>query len=221
MAVIAIASDKGGVSKTSLALLVGAEAALDGYRACILDFDINQQAAAFGAKGKVPGLTVIGDIDETNILAALRRAEAEADIVIVDLPGGASALALKAFHRSHFVLIPAQPSMPDVKAAMKTIAQIDDAQELARAPIARSLVWTRIMPGYESVPVRQVRAAMEESADVPIFRTALMERAAFRDIHISGLVPRQKDANGGPAKNVAALTGELLELVAKLKVNAA
>jgi chromosome partitioning protein len=210
MAVIAIASDKGGVSKTSLALLVGAEAALDGYRACILDSDINQQAAAFGAKGKVPGLTVIGDIDETNILAALRRAEAEADIVIVDLPGGASALALKAFHRSHFVLIPAQPSMPDVKAAMKTIAQIDDAQELARAPIARSLVWTRIMPGYESVPVRQVRAAMEESADVPIFRTALMERAAFRDIHISGLVPRQKDP-----------TGELLESVAKLKVNAA
>jgi chromosome partitioning protein len=221
MAVIAIASDKGGVSKTSLALLVGAEAALDGYRACILDSDINQQAAAFGAKGKVPGLTVIGDIDETNILAALRRAEAEADIVIVDLPGGASALALKAFHRSHFVLIPAQPSMPDVKAAMKTIAQIDDAQELARAPIARSLVWTRIMPGYESVPVRQVRAAMEESADVPIFRTALMERAAFRDIHISGLVPRQKDANGGPAKNIAALTAELLESVAKLKVNAA
>ena len=86
-------------------------------------------------------------------------------MVIVDLPGGASALALKAFHRSHFVLIPAQPSMPDVKAAMKTVAQIDDAQELARAPIARAMVWTRIMPGFESVPVRQVRAAVEESAD--------------------------------------------------------
>ena len=86
-------------------------------------------------------------------------------MVIVDLPGGASALALKAFHRSHFVLIPAQPSMPDVKAAMKTVAQIDDAQELARAPIARAMVWTRIMPGFESVPVRQVRAA-EESADI-------------------------------------------------------
>jgi len=221
MAVICCASDKGGVSKTTLALLVGAEAALDGYRTCILDSDINQQAAAFGGKAKVPGLTVIGDIEEGNILGALRRAEQESEIVIVDLPGGASALALKAFHRSHFVLIPAQPSMPDVKAAMKTVAQVDDAQELARAPIARSLVWTRIMPGYESVLVRQVRGAMEESADVPIFRTVLMERAAFRDIHISGLVPRQKDPNGGPAKNVSAITGELLEAVAKLKVVAA
>jgi chromosome partitioning protein len=221
MAVISIASDKGGVSKTSLALLVGAEAALDGYRVCILDSDINQQAAAFGAKANVPGLTVIGDIDEGNILASLRQAEAEAEIVIVDLPGGASALALKAFHRSHFVLIPAQPSMPDVKAAMKTVAQVDDAQELARAPIARAMVWTRIMPGYESVPVRQVRAALEETATIRIFKSALMERAAFRDIHISGMVPRQKDPKGGPAANVAALTAELLESIARLQDAAA
>jgi chromosome partitioning protein len=215
MAVISIASDKGGVSKTTMALLIGAEAALDGYKVCILDSDMNQQAAAFGAKGKVPGLTVMGDIVEGNILAALRTAEAESEIVIVDLPGGASALALKAFHRSHFVLIPAQPSMPDVKAAMKTIAQIDDAQELARAPISRAMVWTRIMPGFESLPVKQVKAAVRESTDIRIFKTSLMERAAYRDIHISGMVPRQKDPDGGPAANVATITSELLQSIAE------
>jgi chromosome partitioning protein len=220
MAVISIASDKGGVSKTTLALLIGAEAALDGYKTCIIDSDINQQAAAFGAKGLVPGLQVMGDISEANILAALRTAEAESEIVIVDLPGGASALALKAFHRSHFVLIPSQVSMPDVKAAMKTVAQIDDAQELAKVPIARALVWTRILPGFESVPVRQVRAAVEETRTIGIFKTALMERAAFRDIHISGIVPRQKDPKGGPAQNVAAVTTELLDSVAKLRAAA-
>jgi chromosome partitioning protein len=221
MAVVSIASDKGGVAKTSTALLIGSELALDGYQVSILDCDINQQAAAFGAKAKIPGLSVLGEIDESNVLAALRKAEAESEVVIVDLPGGASALALKAFHRSHFVLIPAQPSMPDVKAAMKTVAQIDDAQELARAPIARAMVWTRIMPGFESVPVRQVRAAVEESADIPVFKTALMERAAFREIHITGMVPRQKDPCGGPANNVAALTAELLEYIGKLQAAAA
>ena len=221
MAVISIASDKGGVSKTSLALLLGSETALDGYRTCIIDSDINQQAAAFGAKAKVPGLEVVGDIDESNILAALRRAKSAAEIVIVDLPGGASALALKAFHRSHFVLIPSQVSMPDVKAAMKTVAQIDDAQELARMPIARSMIWTRILPGFESVPVRQVRTAVEETGSIRIFKSALMERAAFREIHISGMVPRQKDPSGGPAVNVAAITAELLQSVSRLKDQAA
>ena len=218
MAVISIASDKGGVSKTTLALLIGAETALDGYRTCIIDSDINQQAAAFGAKGKVPGLRVMGDIDEGNILASLRQAEAEAEIVIVDLPGGASALALKAFHRSHFVLIPSQVSMPDVKAAMKTVAQIDDAQELARVPIARAMVWTRILAGLRKRAGPAGEGGCRGNGRISgSSRSALMERAAFRDIHISGMVPRQKDPNGGPAGNVAALTAELLESIARLK----
>ena len=37
--------------------------------------------------------------------------------------------------------------LPDVRDAFKTVEQIDDAQELAGARIARSLIWSRIMPG--------------------------------------------------------------------------
>jgi chromosome partitioning protein len=217
MATISIASDKGGPGKTTLAILVGAELALDGYKVCVIDTDVNQQAAAFGEKADIKGLTVVGNINEGNILATLRNAEADSEIVIIDLPGGSSALALKAFHRSHFVLVPAQASMPDVKAAMKTIQQVDDAQELARTPIARALIWTRVMPGFESVPVRQVREAVENETDTPVFKSALMERAAYRDIHISGMVPRQKLPNGGPSANVAAVTAELLQTIGKLQ----
>lgn len=220
MATISVASDKGGPGKTTTAILIAAELALDGYRTCVIDTDINQQAMAFGEKTSIAGLTVIGDVDEGNILATLKRAEADAEIVIIDLPGGSSALALKAFHRSHFVLVPSQVSMPDVKAAMKTIAQIDDAQELAQSPIARAMLWTRIMPGFESLPVRKVREAVEASSDTRIFKTALMERAAYRDIHISGMVPRQKDPNSGPSANVSALTAELLASLAALQVSA-
>jgi chromosome partitioning protein len=220
MATISIASDKGGPGKTTTAILLGAELALDGYTTRIIDTDINQQAAAFGAKATIPGFSVTGDVNESNILAALRKAEAEAEIVLIDLPGGSSALALKAFHRSHFVLVPSQVSMPDVKAAMKTFSQIDDAQELAKTPIARALLWTRLMPGFESIPVRKVRETVEASTDTRIFKTSLMERAAYRDIHISGMVPRQKDPKSGPAMNVSAVAAELLESIANLRVAA-
>jgi chromosome partitioning protein len=218
MATISIASDKGGPGKTTTACLLAAELALDGYKVALLDCDVNQQAAAFGDKSTIDGLTVIPDVDERNILGLLRKAEAEAEIVIIDLPGGSSALALKAFHRSHFVLVPSQVSMPDVKAAMNTIKQIDDAQELAGVPIARALVWTRILPGFESVPVRTVRETVEKRSDAPpIFRSSLMERAAYRDIHISGMVPRQKDAKSGPSANVSAVAAELLACIEKLQ----
>lgn len=217
MATISLASVKGGVSKTSLALLLASELALDGYRVALLDADLNQQAAAFGRKSDISNLTIIGNVREDNILALLRQAEADNEVVMVDLPGGSSTLALKSLHRSHFVIVPSQPSLPDIMAAMKTIAQIDDAQELARTPIARAIVWTRVLPGFESRVARHVRQTVEAEQDITILKTALMERAAFRELHITGKVPRQTDPNGTAAANVTALAAELLQEIAKLR----
>lgn len=210
MAVVAIASAKGGVGKSTLALLLGAEFALEGYQVSILDCDLNQHASAFGLKAKLPGLTILPDIGEAEVLKALRAAEAKDDVVLIDLPGGTSTLALKALQRSHLVLVPTQPSLPDARDAMKTVSQIDDAEELARTPIARALVWTRFLPGFESRVARHVRQSLEEE-QVPILKTPLMERAAFRAIHLNGQVPRQNEPGGSAAANIAALTKEVLE----------
>jgi chromosome partitioning protein len=216
MATISIASDKGGPGKTTTALLLGTELALDGYKVGLIDTDVNQQAAAFGKKANIPGLIVVGDVKEDTILAALRKAEAENEIVLVDLPGGSSTLALKALHRSHFVLVPAQASLPDVKAAMKTLAQIDDAQELARSQIARAVIWTRVLSGFESRSARHVRQSVEAEKQIPILKTAIMERAAYREIHITGRVPRQDNPSSSAAQNIAAVASEVLQHLAKL-----
>jgi chromosome partitioning protein len=219
MATIAIASAKGGCGKTTLAILLAAELALDGYRVALLDSDLNQHASAFGARARIAGLTIVADITEANVLAALREAEATQDAVVIDLPGGSSTLALKALQRSQFVLVPAQASLPDARDAMKTIAQIDDAQDLARTPIARAIVWSRLLPGFESRAARHVRQTVEANG-VPVLDAALMERTAFREMHISGEVPRQSEPGGAPAGNVAALTREVLDRLALLSVAA-
>ena len=216
MATISIASDKGGVSKTTCAILFASELALDGYRVTLIDADLNQQAVAFGRKTDIAGLSVVGEVREDNILSLLRKAEGESEVVLVDLPGGSSTMALKALHRSHFVLVPSQASLPDIRAAMKTVAQIDDAQELARSPIARAIVWTRVLSGFESRSARHVRQSVEGEGQVPILKTSIMERAAFREIHITGRVPRQFDPNSSAAANVAAFSAELLERIAAL-----
>ena len=48
-AVISLASAKGGCAKTTTALALGLELALDGARVAVLDADPNQHAAEFGA----------------------------------------------------------------------------------------------------------------------------------------------------------------------------
>ena len=212
MHTISIASIKGGVGKTTLSLLVAAEMALEGYKVALLDCDLNQHAVAFGEKSSIPNLTVIGAVDENNVLKHLQAAQKDHDLAIIDLPGVSSTLALKAFQRSDVVLIPSQVSLPDVRDAFRTNAQVDDAQELRGSPIARSLVWTRIPAGFESRAARHVRETVD-GTDVPIMRSSLFDRAIFREIHITGRVPRQTDPTGNSAENVYAVTQEILALI--------
>ena len=71
MAILSIASAKGGCGKTTLAILIGTELALDGYRVTLLDCDLNQHASAFGAKANIPDFMVISSVDEVNVLERL------------------------------------------------------------------------------------------------------------------------------------------------------
>ena len=209
MHVITIANMKGGVGKTTLSLLLATELALEGYRVAMLDCDFNQHGAAFAEKASIPNFRVIGDVDEDTILPTLREAKASNDLVVIDLPGVSSTLALKAFQRSTLVLIPSRASLPDLRDAIRTNTQVDDAEELRGSPIRRSIVWTQIAPGFESRAARHVRTALDERG-VPVLATGLMDRAAFREMHITGQVPRQTEPTGSPAQNVAALTSAIL-----------
>jgi chromosome partitioning protein len=185
-----------------------------------LDSDLNQHSLAFGKKANIDGLTVIGEVTEDNILPTLRQAEAQNDVVIIDLAGGSSTLALMAMQRSHFVLVPTQTSLPDTRDAMKTIAQIDNAQELARVPIGRALIWTRVPTQFESRESKHLRRSLE-GRGVNIFRTALMERNAVRNIHMTGRVPRQINPNDKASANVIEITEELLHQLTLMEKEAA
>lgn len=219
MALLSVASAKGGCGKTTLSILLGAELAMEGYTVALLDCDLNQHAAAFGKKMILKGLKIVPSVTEQNVLAEMRNAESENDMVIIDLPGGSSTLALKALQRSNFVIVPCQASLPDVKDAVKTMEQIADAEDLSRVKIARSLIWTRVLPGFESRSAKHVREGIEGTG-LPVFGIQQRELAAFREMHVTGRVPRQDNPKSAAAENVTAITTELLGKLEKLAVAA-
>ena len=93
--------------------------------------------------------------------------------------------------------------------------QINNAQELARTPIARAIIWTRVTNQFESRENRHIRISMEGKG-VDILHTALMERNAYRSIHITGKVPRQTAPKSPAAENIAQITKEVLEQLTRL-----
>jgi hypothetical protein len=86
---------------------------------------------------------------------------------------------------------------------------------LARTPIARAIIWTRVTARFESRENRHIRTRMEGKG-AEIFQTALMERHAHRSIHITGKVPRQSAPKSPAAENIAQITKEVLDHLTRL-----
>ncbi len=234
-AVVAVGNGKGGVGKTTLGVGVGAELALRGHRVTIIDCDHKGDqpghASAFGAKGKVPGLAVIGEyervidgrphrepIGEGNLLDVLKAERSKADLIILDLPGLTSRLTMMGMQSSHFVVIPLKLSLPDLRDALRTETQVVQAAELLMRPIHYGFLWSQVPQRFESATERAVREKLENrEGGAPVFKPALMTSDAFAEMLVTGEPPQLKTdkRSRNAAANLAALADALLQQLAE------
>src|SRR5262249_44389049 len=138
--IVALASTKGGVGKTTLAYVLATEVARRlaaasaagtpwrGRVACI-DADPNRTLAQILQLTGDGRITCV-ESDSDRLLADLRRAQAEADLVLIDLEGTANQAMLYAAGKADLVLVPAQPSRFDVVEAVKTVGVVRKAADL-------------------------------------------------------------------------------------------
>jgi chromosome partitioning protein len=220
-AVISLASAKGGCAKTTTALALGLELALDGARVTVLDADPNQHAAEFGAtfartKQALPegaGFAVASHITEDSILSEIRTARAGADFVIVDLPGIAAKLTLLGLTRSDLVIVPVQPSKMDARDALRTIKDIEQASETVGWEIPYRVLLARWPVLTETVVARHTRGELAKKS-VPVLATPFMDRTAWKEMVYSGRCPRVVGADSNAAHNLTAITREVLTVLA-------
>ena len=115
-------------------------------------------------------------------------------------------------------------ALPVVPATEPVIVGLPDtiwfpADALARLPIGRALIWTRIPSQFESRESRHIRTSME-GRGVDILKNALLERNAFRSIHITGKVPRQSNPKDKGVANIADITAEVIQRLERLSEGA-
>ena len=214
MAVVSFASAKGGVGKTTLAVNVAAELALDGIPVTILDCDVNRHATqfctVFGPANPNVQLRVLSDINKMNFVSRLSAAQSASDIVVIDLPAGTSDISLRAIMMSNLVVIPAQKTVVDIRDAARTAAQVAEAEHLTRQEIRSVLVWSMVKARWET---RTEKVVTEEFLGMltdpsrAVLSSPLLEYDAFPAGFFYGWVPRQHSSVSGQPVSLTSLDG--------------
>jgi chromosome partitioning protein len=122
---IGLASTKGGVGKTSIALNLAAVLARDGSKVVVLDADPAGHAAAVAEIGALPfpvHQLLLEEVEAKAVAAWTKAVRGQdADFVIIDAPGALGAAFGAVVAIVDVALIPTGASMLDIRGAAETV----------------------------------------------------------------------------------------------------
>lgn len=200
--VITVAQQKGGAGKTTLAASLAAAWAAS-KRVAVIDIDPQQSltrwhALRAGRKGapaitlaKIAGWRLAGELDK------LRRAH---DIVLIDSPPQIDTDARQAVRHADLVLVPIQPSPPDLWAAEGTFG-------LARAEKRSLAIVLNRAPA-----AGRLRAMVEAEIGklgLPLLPTVLGNRTGFAAAFAQGLGVTEAAAKSRAAEELRSLLADI------------
>ena len=181
MPTIVFVSPKGGVGKTTAALLLASELAR-AAPVTVVDADPNHPIAAWGKGAALPpNLSILADVDEDTIIDRIEDAAARTPFVIVDLEGTAAKIVLLAVSQADLVVIPMQGSQLDAEQASRAIRVLKQHEKMTGRAVPYGVLLTRTSPIIRTRTMGHIQGGLLD-AGVPVFNTQLNEREAFRAV---------------------------------------
>jgi chromosome partitioning protein len=201
--ILTIAQQKGGAGKTMLAANLAAAWAPN-HRVTLLDID-PQRSLSRWHKLRGAGLPALGfsDVSGWRLRGELDRLAGAADILIVDTPPQIDSDAAGAVRAASLVLIPVQPSMPDLWATEGTL-KLATAE---RRPVAILLNRT---PAKSALRTR-VETAFTK-AGLPLLPMVLGDRRGFAQAFAQGMGVTEASPRSVAAMELSALADAILEI---------
>ncbi|NTJ35873.1 ParA family protein [Agrobacterium rhizogenes] len=186
MPVISLVSSKGGVGKTTSAVVLASEFAAAGRKVVLIDADPNKPLEAWSRLRPLPEtLRVVMDDSAETIIDTIEDARASADFVIVDLEGTATDRIGFAVARSDLVLIPLQSSVLDAAEAAKSVKLVRQMWRVANREIPYRVFFTRVPPAIRERTARDIEQQFTGAA-IPVLPATLIDRAAYRTLFSLG-----------------------------------
>jgi chromosome partitioning protein len=200
MAIITIASSKGGPGKTTLAQVILGTLAIEGVSLIALDADPTAGLSRWTTNlYDGPTFACHHEPDETRLAHLIHRASQEAEVVLVDTAGFGNRAATVAMTAADGVLIPMVPGEGDVTEAVRTVELVAGVASAARRDIPSRVVLNRIRSS-----TALTKHAIAEAASLPKLIASLSDLVAYGEMGFSGRMP-----TGKAATEIAALLAEL------------
>jgi len=204
--VITVAQQKGGTGKTTLAANLAAALATS-HRVALLDIDPQRSLTRWNQIRQARAAGVVrltfSEVSGWRLAAELERLKTAHDVVLIDSPPQIDTDARLAIRGATLVLIPVQPSPPDIWAAEGTL-------KLAVAEKRRAtLVLNRLPP---SGRLRQSMITSLREGAHPLLAATIGNRTGFASAFAEGLGVTEATPRSIAANELRALLSELLEM---------
>jgi chromosome partitioning protein len=195
MKVIAFAQQKGGTSKTTLAVHMAAEAVRAGLTAVVLELDKQGTASLWGERRAAPPDVL--RVESHGLPQALAKFGSRGTaLAVLDCPGSHSVAVTPAIKAADLVLLPARPHEVDIAASADTLAS---CQRLGK-PYAYVL---SLCPPSGS-RAAEARAAFEAEGHA-VAPVDIVTRAVMADAVARGRTAFELEPRGKAAEEIAAL----------------
>lgn len=209
--IIAVASNKGGVGKSTIAAHLAVWLHRRGYSTILCDCD-RQQSSSVWVREVEPELQTVVMTDSTAIVNRLPMLAHEAEFVIADGPGSDSDTSRLLLLRCDMAIVPAKASMLEARALASVTQLVREAQDIRSGPPTAIIVLSMVGKTY------RLTKDMHDTAralSVGVASTPLTLRQAYADAPGQGTVvwdmgTRARDA----AVEIEQLFRELLPEVA-------
>jgi chromosome partitioning protein len=217
--IIAFASPKGGVGKSTSCLNIAGALCAHGYPVHVIDLDQTQSLYRWFTtrQPNVPGLTV-ESVPEADFIEALKTAAHErAGFILIDVAGALGQAMIQAATIADLTITPTKLSELDLTEANKLHAKILAVAEEVQTTINHRILINEVaslLPGYQQHALDQIALGT-----LPRFETLIRNRAPYAESFMTGQPPHFANQDRPPVqKAVKEINKLLVEIFAALGI---